>query len=91
VAISASWSATTWSNNAVWVAAIAVSMPEISFMKNGSTPRVFAGLASTSPNAPAREPDSARAAVFGCQPSSSATRSTRCRVGSDTPGWPLRA
>jgi hypothetical protein len=66
-------------------------MPEISFIMNGSTPSIFAGRASTSPNAPARAADSARAALLGCQPISAASSITRRRVDSDTPGWPLRA
>jgi hypothetical protein len=66
-------------------------MPDISFMMNGSTPRVLAGRAMTRPRAPARDADRARAALLGRQPISAASLRTRWRVDSDTPGWPLRA
>lgn len=66
-------------------------MPETSWRKKDSTPRVRAGRASTSPRAPARSPDSARAALLACQPSSSATRRTRARVSWETPGRSLSA
>jgi hypothetical protein len=72
-------------------AARVFSMPESSFMKNGSTPRAEAGRAMTSPRAPARDADSARAALLGRQPISAASLRTRLRVASDTPGRPLRA
>jgi hypothetical protein len=72
-------------------AARVFSIPESSFMKNGSTPRVLASRAMTSPRAPAREADRARAALLGRQPISAASLRTRWRVASDTPGWPLRA
>ena len=73
-----------------WAARV-FSMPDMSFMKNGSTPRVLAGRAMTSPRAPARDADSARAALLGRQPISAASLRTRWRVDSDTPGSPLRA
>lgn len=66
-------------------------MPDTSWRKNDSTPRLSAGRASTMPTAPAFSPDSARAAELGRQPSRSATRITRRRVESDTPGRLLRA
>ncbi|GLW46445.1 hypothetical protein Stsp02_21070 [Streptomyces sp. NBRC 14336] len=50
-----------------------------------------AGRASTKPTVAAPSPDSARAAVLGRQPSSSATRRTRSRVSSETPARPFSA
>ncbi|GHH17708.1 hypothetical protein GCM10018780_61460 [Streptomyces lanatus] len=50
-----------------------------------------AGRASTKPTVAAPSPDSARAAVLGRQPSSSATCRTRSRVSSETPGRPFNA
>ncbi|CAM5613861.1 hypothetical protein STENM223S_05289 [Streptomyces tendae] len=61
-------------------------MPETSCRKKESTPRVWAGRARTKPTVAAPSPDSARAAVLGRQPSCSATRRTRSRVISETPG-----
>ncbi len=61
-------------------------MPETSCRKNESTPSVCAGRASTKPTVAAPSPDSARAAVLGRQPNCSATRRTRSRVTSETPG-----
>jgi hypothetical protein len=72
-------------------AARVFSMPDSSFMKNGSTPSVEAGRAMTRPRAPAREADRARAALLGRQPMSAASLRTRWRVASETPGRPLRA
>ena len=60
-------------------------------MKNGSSASVRAGRASTSPQASARAADSARAARFGYQPSSSAIARIRSRVSSETPGRPFSA
>jgi hypothetical protein len=45
----------------------------------------------TSPNAPARPSDSARAALLGWNPTSAAMARMRSRVAADTPGWLLRA
>ena len=41
--------------------------------------------------APARPSESARAALFGWKPISSAMARIRSRVAADTPGWPLSA
>src|SRR5688572_9014567 len=60
-------------------------------MKNGSTPSVRAGRQSARPTAWAAAPDSARAALLGLKPISSAMARMRRRVASDTPGWPLSA
>ena len=60
-------------------------------MKNGSSASVRAGRARTRPHASTRAADSARAARFGYQPSSSAIETIRSRVASETPGCPLRA
>jgi hypothetical protein len=63
----------------------------MSSMKNGSMPSARAGRQIARPMAYAAAPESARAAVFGFQPSSSAMARTRARVASETPAWPLRA
>ena len=55
-------------------------------MKYGSIPSSRAGLSMTSPNAPARPPDKARAAVLGWNPTSAAIARMRSRVAADTPG-----
>src|SRR5262245_36502283 len=60
-------------------------------MKNGSTLRIRAGRLSVRPTAAALAPDRARAALFGLKPISRAIAMIRCRVASDTPGWPFRA
>ncbi|GAB3882449.1 hypothetical protein GCM10029964_040220 [Kibdelosporangium lantanae] len=66
-------------------------IPDTSRRKNGSTPRVSAGRANTSPTAPTREPPSARAALFGRHSISAATCRISLRVYSDTPGRLLSA
>lgn len=88
---SASMSSTTWKSRATRPADSTSCMPETSWRKKDSTPRVCAGRASTSPTAPERSPDRARAALLGCQPSSSATPRIRARVSRDTPGRSLSA
>src|SRR3954454_2062948 len=60
-------------------------------MKNGSSAMVLAGRARMRPQASARAAESARAARFGYQPSSSAIARIRSRVSSDTPGRPFSA
>ncbi len=66
-------------------------MPLISSMKNGSTPRKRAGRHRASPTVLALAPFSARAALLGRQPISSAMARMRARVDAETPGWPFRA
>lgn len=66
-------------------------MPEISWRKKESTPRFAAGRATTRPTVAEPSPDSARAAVLGCQPNCSATRRIRSRVTAETPGRSLSA
>jgi len=66
-------------------------MPEISCMKKDSMPRMRAGRSTTSPSAPARPSDRARAALLGCQPYSAAMARMRRRVFSETPGRPFSA
>lgn len=66
-------------------------MPEISWRKNEPTPRLAAGRATTSRTVADPSPDSARAAVLGRQPNCPATRRTRSRVISETPGRSLSA
>ncbi len=88
---SASTPSTTWKSRAVRAADSTSWMPETSWRKKDSTPRVCAGRARTSPTAPERSPDRARAALLGCQPSSSATRRIRARVSRETPGRSLSA
>ncbi|GGT74015.1 hypothetical protein GCM10010272_16820 [Streptomyces lateritius] len=61
-------------------------MPLMNSMKKGSTPSVDAGRRTTRPTAWARAPLSARAALLGRQPSSSAIALIEARVASDTPG-----
>ncbi len=63
----------------------------MSWVKNGSTPRVGVGRAMTHPTAWARDTVSERAATLGAQPISSAIAMIRARVCSDTPGRPLSA
>src|SRR4029450_4808266 len=53
--------------------------------------RIRAGRLKVSPTAFALALDSARAALLGLKPISRAIATIRCRVASDTPGWPLRA
>ncbi len=84
-------SSTTWNSSPKWRSASTPWIPETSWRKKESTPSVAAGRASTNPTVAAPSPDSARAAVLGRQPSCSATRRTRARVASETPGRSLSA
>lgn len=88
---SSATSSTTWNSSPRWRSASTSWIPETSCRKNESTPSVSAGRASTKPTVAAPSPDRARAAVLGRQPSSSATRRTRSRVSSETPGRPFKA
>jgi hypothetical protein len=90
-ASSVSASVTTCSISAEPAAESTASMPLTSSMKNGSIPRIRAGRWRARPIAFAAAPDSARAALFGRQPISSAMARIRCRVCGDTPGRSLRA
>ena len=83
--------ATTCSVRAYDRAASSASKPLIRPMKNGSMPRMRAGRHRVRPTALALAPESARAALLGLKPISRAMATIRCRVASDTPGWPLRA
>ena len=60
-------------------------------MKKTSTPGVRARRSMIRPNAPARPPDRARAALLGSKPISAAMARMRSRVAAETPGWPFRA
>ena len=67
------------------------STPAMNSMKNGSSESVVSVRASTSPQAWARATESARAALFGYQPISSAIARIRARVLSESPGRSLSA
>ena len=67
-------SRTSWSVSAIERVESSRSTPAMNSMKNGSSAIVRAGRASTSPQASARAAESARAARFGYQPSSSRDR-----------------
>ena len=82
---------TSWIVSATERTASSDSTPARNSMKKGSSARVCAGRARTSPHASARAAESARAARFGYQPSSSAMARMRSRVPSDTPGRPFSA
>src|SRR4051794_27271268 len=60
-------------------------------MKKGSMPSIRAGRHRARPTALAVAPESARAALLGLNPISAAIARIRCRVASDTPGWPFSA
>ena len=60
-------------------------------MKNGSMPSVRAGRSITRPNTPDLPTVSARAALLGWKPISSAIAMIRSRVAAETPGWPFSA
>ena len=66
-------------------------MPAMSCMNHGSIPSMFGGRSMIRPNAPARPSESARAALLGWKPISSAMARMRSRVAAETPGWPLSA
>jgi hypothetical protein len=91
MAISASWSSATVNKSVTWLPDSSAWMPEMSCMKYGSMPSSRAGLSMTSPKAPARPSDRARAALLGWNPTSAAMARIRSRVAADTPGWLLRA
>ena len=67
------------------------SKPLIRPMNHGSMPRIRAGRHRVRPTARALAPESARAALFGLKPISWAMATMRCRVASETPGWPFSA
>ena len=60
-------------------------------MKNGSMPSVRAGRSITRPNTPDLPAVSARAALLGWKPISSAIARIRSLVAAETPGWPFSA
>ena len=60
-------------------------------MKNGSMPSVRAGRSITRPNTPALPAVSARAALLGWKPISSAIARIRSLVAAETPGCPFSA